>query len=264
MRYEFCQVIVGVGMLLVATPSLPASEDSLGPNGINSLGLGLDGSGIAIGQVEAGRPGQFGYDTDQVNDKVVPAAVYVQDMDAGENDGTSAHALWVASVMISKQTAVDPMTGVSPPIGVAQEANLHSSAFLGMPLPTTLEEQQEDAAITAQHLATLPGIDIRAINMSFGVELASSTSVYDGSSTLTQFIDWSANSNQHDVLYVVAGWELTVGDGTVPSDEFNGMTVAMSGKHPDDGVFREVSTSTSMIRTQSALGLRSIFLRPAF
>ena len=42
--------------------STHASEETNGPDGINSIVTGLDGTGVGIGQVEPGRPGVPGYD----------------------------------------------------------------------------------------------------------------------------------------------------------------------------------------------------------
>jgi hypothetical protein len=139
-----------------------ASQDSIGPNGINSRPLDLNGMGIAIGQVEASRPGKHGYDTiaNCCNVDIVPTGVFVQDRDEGDNDvmneSISNHPMWVAGVMISKQTSVPPPPAParSPPIGVAQEAALFSSAFSD--LDTSPAEWQSYAAVAAQHLATLP------------------------------------------------------------------------------------------------------------
>jgi hypothetical protein len=58
-----------------------ASLDSIGPNGINSRALNLDGMGIAVGQVEPARPGKHGYDSVATccNVDIVPDGVFVQD-----------------------------------------------------------------------------------------------------------------------------------------------------------------------------------------
>jgi hypothetical protein len=76
---------------------------------------------------------------------------------------------------------------------------------------------------------------VYAINFSFAEDLDGGD-VLDGNSLLTQFVDWSAI--QHEVLYVQAGTEVnrTV---SVPTDNFNGITVAFSST-AIDGVFRKV------------------------
>lgn len=227
---------------LVTECPLHASEDSMGSNGINSIATGLNGMGVPIGQVEAGRPGLFGYDTSEVNDKVVPSGVLAGDGIPDPNELVSDHALWVASVMISQQTDVDPNTGMSPPIGVAQEASLYSSAFA-----VVIGTLQQDAAIAAQALAGT----VWATNMSFGIDLEGGFQL-DGNSTLTQFVDWS--TARHEVLYVVAGNE--GGKPPVPTDNFNGITVASSRKE-DDGVFRGVEGGNQYGDEVDAVGERT-------
>jgi hypothetical protein len=164
-HYQFlCAVSLGLYFGRVSI----ASEDTIGTNGIHSAGLGLTGAGIDIGQVEADRPGKPGHDTGSncCNDKIVPAGVFARNMVAGNGQGVDDHALWVAGVMISTQTAVPTPPPIrSPPVGVAQSAALYSSAFLVEPVGIL----QQDAAVAAQHLASLPTADVRAINMSFGV-----------------------------------------------------------------------------------------------
>lgn len=61
--------------------------------------------------------------------------------------------------------------------------------------------------------------------MSFGLALDGGEDD-DGGSHLSSFVDWSAW--RHDVLYVVAGRETGGGAGLVPSDNYNGITVAAS------------------------------------
>lgn len=234
--------VLVVPLTFLITNAVLGSEESTGPNGINSIATGLNGMGVAIGQVEGGRPGKFNEDTMKVNDKVVPEDVFVRGRNPATNESVSDHGLWVASVMISQQTEIDPPPeDRSPPIGVAQQAKLYSSAYLPFLLGVPL---QDNAALAAQHLAkTLeensPFVDIKAINMSFGLPLDDSANFLDGSSTLTAFVDWSTAA--HDVLYVVAGNEITEEALPVPTDNFNGITVAASHK-ASDGVYRRVST----------------------
>ena len=95
------------------------------------------------------------------------------------------------------------------------------------------------SAVSAQHIATRNGGDVRAINMSFGNPLATGK-ILDGNSLLTQFVDWSAR--EHDTLYVVAGNE-DAGGIPIPTDNFNGMTVAFSEKN--GGVYRQVDSANN-------------------
>jgi hypothetical protein len=62
---SFIQAGGRVCIYLALSTSTYASVDTNGPNGINSAPLrsiGLSGSGVGIGMVEAGRPGKPGYD----------------------------------------------------------------------------------------------------------------------------------------------------------------------------------------------------------
>ncbi len=257
MCFRFFRLIVGIVLIGSFGGLVTASEETIGSKGINSIGLGLNGMGVAIGQVEPSRPGKSvadgGPDTDGdcCNDKIVPTGIFLQDMNATDADTLSAHAMWVAGVMISKQTDVPPQPPpperqFTPPVGVAQQASLYSSAYIDFNGPIVL---QTDAAIATQHLAkhlaqAPTNVEVQAINMSIAVPLDASSSTLDGNSTLTQFIDWSAT--QDEVLYVVAGNEFGKPD-SVPTDEFNGLTVAMS-RRESDGVFRGVSTANDFNR----------------
>jgi hypothetical protein len=52
--------------------------------------------------------------------------------------------------------------------------------------------------------------------------------IFDGNQLLSQFVDWSAKT--HEILYVVAGNQGNVAPNNIPSDNFNGMTIAYSVK----------------------------------
>lgn len=59
---------------------------SLGPDGINSIGLGLTGLGVHIGQVEVFRPGKPNYDSaNLVNPHVNTASVWWTDAPATQD-----------------------------------------------------------------------------------------------------------------------------------------------------------------------------------
>jgi len=121
--------------------------------------------------------------------------------------------------MISTVTSA-PNT--NEPEGVAPGASLFSVGTAAR-----LGTADEDVAISAQHLAKLPGQDIRAVNMSFAISHNTTppTYTFDGNQLLTQFIDWSAA--RHDILYVVSGNQDSDAF-SVPTDNFNGLTIASS------------------------------------
>jgi hypothetical protein len=245
--------------LVPQTRFAAASADSNGPNGINSSALSQTGAGIDIGQVETKRPGDPSFDTNAAlfNSTVNPAGVYYWNQinfNASMNimSETSAHAVEVASVMISTDTTAR---------GVATGASLHS---IGVnPVGPTIDDIYTQVAQAANHIATLPGERVWATNISLNVATAAGVDA-DGSSLLTSYVDWSAHNQ--DILYVIAGWE-SGGSGPVPSDNFNGISVAMAEKN--GGVYREVDTfnnftaMTSRIgRSQTSLHLDGIFSLP--
>jgi len=136
---------------------------------------------------------------------------------------------------------------------VAAQASLFSAAIDFGAFPTL-----EDAAGAAgQFIATNNLVRIHAINLSFGIDVPSGY-LGDGTNKFSSFIDWSARV--HDVLYVVAGEEVNVPIG-VPSDNFNGITVAMSRKDSsgkyrivdDDNVFLSNPFSPLSERTYTDL-----------
>jgi hypothetical protein len=254
----------GLALSLVIATHAFASVDTIGPNGINSAGLttanGLPLNGgavgtvpaVAIGQVEIDRPGDPSFDNDPTlfHTAVDPAQVFFLRQGppttfnatvnstieiAGKappltpSDGQ--HAIEVAGVMISTATATPPTP--QTPTGVATGARLYSTGVASAP-----DINQWDA-INMQHLATLAGIDIRAINFSVLVSLPSGEDT-DGNSLITQFVDWS--SHEHDVLYVLAGTELgPPATFVLPTDNFNGITVAASRQVGGAGSYDSVS-----------------------
>ncbi len=229
-------------VLLVRAQTAYSDAQSIGPNGINSSGLMLDGDGIGIGQVETRRPGDTNFDTnptpvDFTHNAINPAQVFIRHPDnvtftATPNDinEASLHALEMAGVMISTEAVTK---GVSP------AADLYSVGIAAT--GPTAEDVYAQSAISANHLATLATQDIWAINMSFAVSADGLDA--DGTSTLSSFIDWSARV--HNVLYTVAGFEFiqmpggpVPNPGPLPADNFNGITVIFSKKN--GAKYREV------------------------
>jgi hypothetical protein len=229
------QVSLGLGSIgglaAVALPVLALSE-AVGPQGIDARRLHgapyhLTGEKIAIGQVEIGRPSQFGLDkVAYENMPVVVRRVLLLDGWAVADEFVDGHAANVASVMISQDKL---RTGVAP------DALLYSGAV--GPLDGSRSAQPEEC-LAAQSVANQNGSDVRAINFSFGEPLARDprpNPVLDGNALLTQCIDWS--SRQHSTLYVIAGNQ---GGGgiPIPTDNFNGINVAYSRQV--DGQFTKI------------------------
>ncbi|NJL49528.1 MAG: S8 family serine peptidase [Leptolyngbyaceae cyanobacterium SM2_5_2] len=220
-----------VGSMPLALPVLALSE-SVGPQGIDARRLhdapyNLTGEKIAIGQVEIGRPSQFGLDkVAYENMPVAVRRVLLLDGWAVADEFVDGHAANVASVMISQDKS---RTGVAP------EAMLYSGAVGA--LDGTRSAQPEEC-LAAQSVASQNGGDVRAINFSFGEPLGRdprSNPVLDGNALLTQCIDWS--SRVHGALYVIAGNQGS-GGIPIPTDNFNGINVAYSRQI--DGLFTKI------------------------
>jgi hypothetical protein len=198
----------------------PLPPSSIGQAGIDALRLhaapyNLTGRKIAIGQVEIGRPAQFGIDKAVAqNPFVALTRVFYRDERARINANLDSHAHNVASIMISqsKQTR-----------GIAPNARLFSSAA-----GTPRRYGQPEECLSAQHIALQNGGDVRAVNLSFGESLRHDPrpqALLDGNALLTQCLDWSARV--HNVLYVVAGNQGR-GGISIPTDNYNGMNVAFT------------------------------------
>ncbi|MEO1349272.1 MAG: S8 family serine peptidase [Cyanobacteria bacterium J06635_15] len=222
-----------LGGALSAAVGLPAIalSTSVGSGGIDALRLhqapyNITGRKIAIGQVEIGRPGQFGLDKVANPSALVEVGrVFLIDGQIAPNQYVDIHAGNVASVMISQ---AKDLTGVAP------GATLYSAA-VG---PLQGRSGQPEECLASQHVALQNGGDVRAINFSFGESLARDprpNPVLDGNALLTQCIDWS--DRVHDILYVIAGNQ---GGGgiPIPTDNFNGINVAFSVEV--DGEFSRV------------------------
>ena len=223
----------GVGLATLSLPVLALTE-SVGAEGIDALRLhlapyNLTGNKIAIGQVEIGRPSQFGLD--KVASETLPVVVrrvLLLDVWAVADEYVDGHAGNVASVMISQ----DKLN-----MGVAPEAVLYSAAV------GQLEGRsaQPEECLASQAVALQNGGDVRAINFSFGEPLVRDprpNPVLDGNALLTQCIDWS--SRVHGALYVIAGNQ---GGGgiPIPTDNFNGLNIAYSRQV--DGLFTKLDSS---------------------
>ena len=230
------------------TPTKPLRSTSVGETGIDALRLqlppyNLTGKKIAIGQVEIGRPGQFGIDKAVAqNRSMALTRVFYRDARARINTNVDSHAQNVASIMISSAKMSR---------GVAPGARLYSSAS-----GTPRRYGQPEECLSAQYVALQNGGDVRAINFSFGESLRFDPRAkpqLDGNALLTQCIDWSARV--HNVLYVIAGNQ-GKGGISIPTDNFNGVNVAFTARVQE--VFSRVDFANLGDPTSSATkGLES-------
>ena len=221
MNKHWQRILLGLAILCaIVTPSLAVpTVKSVGPAGIDALRLQqapykLTGKKIAIGQVEIGRPGQFGWDKAAQNPRFKLEQIFYQNRTAKANTHVEQHAMMVASVLIGREKE-------SP--GVAPGARLYSTA-IGAPKLTG----QPEECLSAQHTARQNGGDVRAVNISFGEPLDRDPRPHpklDGNALFTQCLDWSARN--HNVLYIVAGKQ-GKGKISIPTDNFNGINVAYS------------------------------------
>lgn len=209
----------GATCLLMATAAA-ALDNSVGETGIDAYRLhqapyNLTGRKIAIGQVELGRPARAGLDkAANTNSAVQIGQPFVRNNLAQPNDYVDQHAGRVASIMVSQD---------KQQVGVAPNARLYASALGRDPA-----DGQPQECIAAQTVASQNGGDVRAINFSFGESLrrdARPKAILDGNALLTQCVDWS--TRVHNALYVIAGNE-GQGGFPIPTDTFNGMTIANS------------------------------------
>lgn len=224
-------LVWGLGITALTAPSSLAKEtSSLGEAGIDAQRLhaapyNLLGRKIALGQVEIGRPGQFGLDKAVSRNRAFALMrVFYRDTPAKADSNVDGHAAMVAGVMISSDKGLP---------GIAPEARLYASA-VGAPQKTG----QPEECLSTQYVAMQNGSDVRAINFSFGESLERDSRpnpVLDGNALLTQCIDWSARI--HDSLYVVAGNQGT-GGIPIPTDNYNGVNVAYTTRR--EGIFTKV------------------------
>ncbi|AFZ31229.1 peptidase S8 and S53 subtilisin kexin sedolisin [Gloeocapsa sp. PCC 7428] len=226
-------LVGGLSASCISLPVLALETTSVGEAGINALRLhgapyNLIGRKIGIGQVEIGRPGQFGLDKAVVrNQRMSLAGVFLRNQPAKPNTNIDPHAQNVASVMISTDKAVR---------GVAPGARLYSTA-----VGSLRTGGQPEECLSAQHIAQQNGGDVRAINFSFGETLDRDprpNALLDGQALLTQCIDWSARV--HNVVYAIAGNQ-GKGGIPIPTDNFNGINVAFTTRR--QGIFTRLDVS---------------------
>ncbi|MBJ7901644.1 MAG: S8 family serine peptidase [Cyanobacteria bacterium RI_101] len=214
--------VLACSPVLVLSLSAPMEESqpALGAAGINAYALQsaphhLTGKKIALGQVEMGRPPQFGRDKLALwPPLVVLAGVFLGEKSALENRNIEPHALQVASVLAGSSKTFR---------GTAPQARLYSAAFGRLK-----ERFQENQCLALQQIAGQNGGDVRAINLSFGEPLGRDrrrVPRLDGEGLLSQCLDWLSGTGQ--TLMVVAGNQ---GKGGIPlpGDHYNGLAVAFT------------------------------------
>ncbi|HIK26738.1 MAG: S8 family serine peptidase [Oscillatoriaceae bacterium SKW80] len=225
--------LIGMGIASATLPAL-AQTSSIAEAGIDALRLhkppyNLLGRKIALGQVEIGRPGQFGVDKAVSHGKgIAVTRVFQRNNPAKPNTNVDAHAQQVAAVMIGNNKAMR---------GVAPAARLYASAVAN----NHGKNRQAQECLATQHVALQNGGDVRAINFSFGEPLSLDprpNPILDGNALLTQCVDWSARV--HDVLYVIAGNQ-GKGGIPIPTDNYNGINVAFSTL--EGGVYARVDVN---------------------
>ncbi|WP_310426898.1 S8 family serine peptidase [Chamaesiphon sp. VAR_48_metabat_135_sub] len=214
------RIAIWVSLTSTIAPSwaLPTAN-SIGSAGIDALRLhqspyNLTGKKIAIGQVEIGRPAQFGWDKAAKDPTFKLEQIFYQDGEAKANTNVEDHSMMVAAVMISQDKRFP---------GVAPAARLYATA-----MGTVDRTGQPEECRSIQHIAQQNGGDIRAINLSFGEPLGRDprpNPKLDGNALLTQCLDWSARV--HNVTYLVAGNQ-GKGGVPIPTDNYNGINVAYS------------------------------------
>lgn len=227
-------VLSTIACLVAGESRSAASSVSIEADGINAARLheeyNLIGRKIGIGQVEIGRPAVFGLDKIPADLETNPAGVFIGETRAGSDMALDGHAQGVASVMVS---------GLKERIGVAPGAQLYSA---GAVFESGASRQAREC-LAAQTVAQQNSDDVRSINFSFGEPLTLDPrrreAVLDGNALLTLCIDWSANA--HNVLYVIAGNQ-GYGGISIPTDQFNGMTIASS--RPVEGVYNRMDMSS--------------------
>ncbi len=233
MNKHLQRIAIGVSWASIMTPSwaLPTAI-SVGSAGIDALRLqqspyNLTGKKIAIGQVEVGRPGQFGWDKAAQQPKFKLEQIFYQNGAAKANKNVEQHAMMVASVMISRDKRLP---------GVAPDARLYATA-----VGVLKRTGQPEECLSTQHIAQQNGGDVRAINLSFGEPLERDPRPHaklDGNALFTQCLDWSARV--HNVTYLVAGNQ-GKGGISIPTDNYNGINVAYSTLR--QGIYRKLDFS---------------------
>ncbi len=237
--------------LFALNPFAPAlaEQDTLGDAGIQAHRLHnspyfLSGHKIALGQVEIGRPAKFSVDKlASWQPPIRLAGIFFRNQAAIANRHIDPHAAMVAAIMVGRYKRAP---------GIAPQARLHSAAVGDLK-----EAFQPEHCLTSQFIAQQNGGEMRGINLSFGDSLgrdARPDARLDGQGLFSQCIDWLAH--RRDVLFVVAGNQ---GNGgiPIPTDNYNGITVAYSTQRQGTNYFNKVDY-TNISGVSEGIGRRRI------
>jgi hypothetical protein len=234
MRYCVCAICA----TLILSCASRSFGDATSVSAINAVGLKrpdgvvLTGAGVNVGHVDVARAPIPGFDSAALSH---PGIIPVESRLAGGQMPLMDHGLLVNDAEHGLITAGIIIGGAGAPTSVAPGANLYSAGFLDpFMLDRELMTTQYIAKRYAFSAAGEPRPHIRAINHSWGLNTVLGDGPYSGDSRITLGMDWIAQ--RFDVLNVFAGAYDSLGD--LPTDNFNGVTVAYTAK--SDG-FRRVA-----------------------
>ncbi|MEB3227146.1 MAG: S8 family serine peptidase [Synechocystis sp.] len=221
---------LALGTMAIAGNLFPPYLTELG---INAMPLyqspyQLSGRKIALGQLEIGRPVQFLWDKlGRWRPPYHLAGIFHLDQMVPQNRYLESHATMVAQAMVSNDKRY---------LGVAPKARLYATAV--GPQSQNFQPQQ---CLAAQFLSQRNGGDLRAINLSYGESLTRDDrekAQLDGNALLSLCLDWL--SQQESVLFVVAGNQ-GKGGIPIPTDHYNGLTIAYSTQPHPQGVYDKLA-----------------------
>lgn len=242
----FCQETL-ILMPIFANDAGPSylSEKGIDSNFLTQYPNNLQGRKIAIGQMEMGRPVQYLWD--KLGGWQPPyrlAGVFHLNEISPRNRFFDDHAGMVAQAMVSHDKRYP---------GVAPEARLYSTAM--EPLTENLQPQQ---CLAAQFLSQQDGGNLRAVNLSYGESLerdARGDAQLDGNALLTLCLDWL--TQQQNLLFVVAGNQ-GPGGIAIPTDNYNGITVAYTVQSVDRQGRYDRMAFTNLSRQPEGIGRRIV------
>jgi subtilisin family serine protease len=190
----------------------------LGANGINALKLhqapyNLTGRKIAIGQVEIGRPGMFGWDKAVSKNRAVsPFAVFSRNVPAKSNVGVDPHAYNVSGVMVSHNVAFS-----SEREGIFNKVHVSNLASINQGIENRLAGKEFNIGGRSAINIVAPGTNIPLINPDGKLNKSTGTSFAAPQVTATvallqEFVDrqlrtkqanWTIDARRHQVMKAI-------------------------------------------------------------